>query len=287
MRQDRVSASAEYSSSVACIPAPNPYRHGSPAETASPPRNPSSEDPPLSSPCPPPRPHLLSTLPAMMLTARRLLPRSPAARSRHSLGWLAGLADAAQLIRVVPTPANGTRRNGASAAGVAAGPGGCRTTLAVIHQRRNQTPAAAAASPTTPRSISSSAACSFPGIIAGAPLPPEIPVALPSNLSATKMASENGIKSTHAPGGERSSNQSHHQPATSTFTSAFVQRPAQFHHRPTQNTGTATGTSSPAASTQQKRNMVSITPSSVNRTALHPHGVQCVFQNLLGCFAFC
>jgi hypothetical protein len=246
------------------------------------------------------------------------VPISPGILSRHCFGIRWGGAQAAhktvgapsKLIRVLPSTANGMRRssgangaNGAknhferkehlarSAVGLLlhgeATVASIRT-LTALDQHRNQT----------------SATCisSFPRIFAlghSAPLlselpvvciryPPTKPLALPTS---TKMASESasaslsGIKITAAPVPTDSLKQSpppaSFSKALSSLVSTRVQRPAQFLSRPVQNTGTATGTTTPTLNA--KRTMVSITPHSVNRTSLHPHGVQYVFSATPSC----
>jgi hypothetical protein len=110
--------------------------------------------------------------------------------------------------------------------------------------------------------------------------------------TSTKMASgaavrgggRGDIKTTAAPGtNSNPESMSPQQPqvlspskkALSSYISTAVHRPAQFLTRPTKNSGTATGTTTP---TSQKRTMVSMVPTSVNRTSLHPHGVQYVLS---------
>jgi hypothetical protein len=168
---------------------------------------------------------------------------------------------------------------------------------------RNQTPATiptATSSPKYPRifpypSPSPTSAPLEPFVLpASEPPPVRRPRHPPSFLddipSSTKMASETasasrascGIKTTAAPVPGASLNQptpstafDKATPSTFHSVSTRTQRPAHFLNRPVQSTRTATGTSSPR-NTTSKRTMVSITPNSVNRTSLHPHGVQYV-----------
>jgi hypothetical protein len=151
---------------------------------------------------------------------------------------------------------------------------------------RNQTPATISCYPRIrhPSPASQSAPLLFVLPPSGTPVasprhPPSFSDAIPS---FTKMASENasasrGIKTSAAPVPGASLNQSTSSTASnrvaSTLISTRVQRPAHFLNRPVHNTGAAAGNSIP---TTTKRTMVSITPHSVNRTSLHPHGVQYV-----------